>query len=195
MSKEIFSEIVYSKNVIEFVTVANEYCSFVESAERFSRKDFLSRMQKIFPLLYLKASLLPESDIEMSDEELEKFVSEEDYNYIHDKLVAKLGDVDAYQEIYDSSLQYSYIPVEGSLSENITDIYQDLKDFILSYRLGTLEVMNDAFIECRNNFEQYWGQKLVNALRVFHFLLYSNTNLEEDEKDKDLPPKGKMRID
>jgi hypothetical protein len=195
MSKEIFSELVYSKNVIEFVTVANEYCSFIESAEKFPRKDFLSRIQKIFPLLYLKASLLPEPNKEMSEEELEKFVTEEDYNYIQDKLISKLGDVDAYQEIYDSSLQYSYIPVEGSISENITDIYQDLKDFILSYRIGTLEVMNDAFIECRSNFEQYWGQKLVNALRAVHYLLYSNTNLEEDDLESSASRKKKNNID
>ncbi len=195
MSGEIFSELVYSKNVIEFVTVANEYCSFIEKSEHFTRKDFLSRLQKIFPLLYLKASLLPEPDMEISDEEPEKFVAEEDYNYIHDKLLSRLGDVDSYQEIYDSSLQYSYIPVEGSISENITDIYQDLKDFILSYRIGTLEVMNDAFIECKNNFEQYWGQKLVNALRAIHFLLYSDTNLEEDERDQAKPSTEKKRLD
>jgi hypothetical protein len=195
MHDEIFSELVYSKNVIEFVTVANEYCSFIENAEHFSRKDFLSRIQKVFPLLYLKASLLPEPDMELSDEVPEKYVTEEDYNYIHDKLISKLGDADAYQEIYDSSLQYSYIPVEGSISENITDIYQDLKDFILSYRIGTIEVMNDAFIECRNNFEQYWGQKLVNALRAIHFLLYSNTNLEEEDQHPEKPANNKRNLE
>jgi hypothetical protein len=192
MSEEIFSELVYSKNVIEFVTVANEYCSFIEKADQFPRKGFLTRIQKIFPLLYLKASLLPSPDMETSEEEPEKYVTEEDYNYIHDKLIAKLGDADAYQEIYDSSLQYSYIPVEGSISENIADIYQDLKDFILSYRIGTVEVMNDAFIECRNNFEQYWGQKLVNALRAVHYLLYSNTNLEEEDQDPDQKTKKSL---
>jgi hypothetical protein len=192
MSEEIFSELVYSKNVIEFVTVANEYCSFIEKADQFPRKGFLTRIQKIFPLLYLKASLLPSPDMETSEEEPEKYVTEEDYNYIHDKLIAKLGDADAYQEIYDSSLQYSYIPVEGSISENIADIYQDLKDFILSYRIGTVEVMNDAFIECRNNFEQYWGQKLVNALRAVHYLLYSNTNLEEEDQDPDRKTKKSL---
>lgn len=194
MHEEVFSELVYSKNVIEFVTVANEYCSFIEKAEHFSKKDFLSRIQKVFPLLYLKASLLPEPDMELTDEAPEKYVTEEDYNYIHDKLLSRLGDVDAYQEIYDSSLQYSYIPVEGSISENITDIYQDLKDFILSYRIGTIEVMNDAFVECRNNFEQYWGQKLVNALRAIHFLLYSNTNLEEDD-DPEKTTKKRKNLD
>lgn len=195
MHEEVFSELVYSKNVIEFVTVANEYCSFIEKAEHFSRKDFISRTQKIFPLLYLKASLLPEPDMELSDESPEKYVTEEDYNYIHDKLISRLGDADAYQEIYDSSLQYSYIPVEGSIAENITDIYQDLKDFLLSYRIGTIEVMNDAYIECRNNFEQYWGQKLVNALRAIHFLLYSGTNLEEKDQNPDKHAKNGRNLD
>jgi len=182
MSKEVFSEVVYSKNVIEFVTVANEYCSFVESVDHFTRKDFLSRIQKLFPLLYLKASLLPEPDAVVSDDEPEKFVTEDDYNFILNKLVVKFGEFDAYQEIYDSSLQYSYIPVEGSIGENITDIYQDLKDFILCYRIGTVEVMNDALRGCRNDFEQYWGQRLVNGLRAIHYLLYSNANLDEEEK-------------
>jgi hypothetical protein len=182
MSKEVFSEVVYSKNVIEFVTVANEYCSFVETVDHFTRKDFLLRIQKLFPLLYLKASLLPEPDSELPDEVAEKFIGEDDYNFILNKLVVKFGEFDAYQEIYDSSLQYSYIPVEGSIAENITDIYQDLKDFILAYRIGTVEVMNDALRECRTNYEQYWGQRLVNGLRAIHYLLYSNVILEEEDK-------------
>ena len=181
MQKEVFSEVVYSKNVIEFVTVANEYCSFVEAVDDFSRKDFLSRIQKLFPLIYLKASLLPEPDSELPDEVSEKFVSEDDYNFILNKLTVKLGEFDAYQEIYDSSFQYSQIPIEGSIAENITDIYQDLKDFILCYRIGTIEVMNDALRECSTNFEEYWGQRLVNGLRAIHYLLYSNTNLDEED--------------
>ena len=41
--------------------------------------------------------------------------------------------------------------VEANISENVADIYQDLKDFILSYRIGTVEVMRAALWECRNN--------------------------------------------
>ncbi len=182
MRKEVFSEVVYSKNVIEFVTVANEYCSFVEAVDEFSRKDFLSRLQKLLPLLYLKAALLPEPDSELMDEAAEKFVTEEDYNFILNKLTLKLGQFDAYQEIYDSSFQSSQIPVEGSIAENITDVYQDLKDFILCYRIGTVEVMNDALRECRTNFEEFWGQRLVNGLRVIHNLLYSNANIDEEDE-------------
>ena len=181
MSKEPFSEVVYSKNVIEFATVANEYCSFIEAVDQFQRKSFITRVQKLFPLLYLKALLLPVPDIEMSEELPEKFVSEEDYNFILQKLQEKLGQFDAYHEVFDASMQYSAEPIEASISENIADIYQDLKDFILSYRIGTLEVMNDALWECRNNFEQYWGQRLVNGLRALHNLVYGTSDLEETE--------------
>jgi len=183
MSKEPFTEVVYSKNVIEFATVANEFCSFVEAVDQFPRKDFITRVQKLFPLLYLKVALLPEPDIEMSDDAPEKFVSEEDYNFILHKLEAKFGQFDAYHEVFDPSIQYSDLAIEASISENIGDVYQDLKDFILSYRIGTLEVMNDALWECHNNFEQYWGQKLVNGMRAIHNLVYSDSDLEEsDEK-------------
>ena len=181
MSKEPFSEVVYSKNVIEFATVANEYCSFIEAVDQFQRKDFITRLQKLFPLLYLKAALLPEPDMEMTDEAPEKFVSEEDYGFLLGKLEAKFGQFDAYQEVFDPAMQFSEIAIESSISENIADIYQDLKDFILSYRIGTLEVMNDALWECRNNFEQYWGQRLVNGLRAIHALVYGNASLEEVE--------------
>jgi hypothetical protein len=185
MSKEPFSEVVYSKNVIEFATVANEYCSFIEAVDQFSRKDFITRVQKLFPLLYLKAALLPEPDIEMSDDAPEKFVSEQDYNFILHKLEAKLGQFDAYHEVFDPSIEYSEVAIEATISENIADVYQDLRDFILSYRIGTLEVMNDALWECRTNFEQYWGQRLVNGLRAIHNLVYGNSDLEETEKESD----------
>lgn len=184
MSKVPFSEVVYSKNVIEFATVANEYCSFIEAVDQFPRKDFITKVQKLFPLLYLKAALLPEPDIEMTDDAPEKFVSEEDYHFILHKLEAKLGQFDAYHEVFDPSIQYSEVAIEASISENLTDVYQDLKDFILCYRIGTLEVMNDALWECRNNFEQYWGQRLVNGLRAIHHLVYGDSDLDEtDEED------------
>ena len=185
MSKEPFSEVVYSKNVIEFATVANEFCSFIEAVDQFQRKDFITRVQKLFPLLYLKAALLPEPDIEMSDDAPEKFVSEEDYNFILHKLEIKFGQFDAYHEVFDPSMQYSEVALEASISENIADVYQDLKDFILSYRIGTLEVMNDALWECRTNFEQYWGQRLVNGLRAIHNLVYGTSDLDETEKESD----------
>ena len=46
MSEPGIQDIVYSKNVVEFVTVANEYCSTMESAARFSPKENLEKLRQ-----------------------------------------------------------------------------------------------------------------------------------------------------
>ncbi len=175
----LFSDVVYSRNVIEFTTVANEFCAFTESVSDLTRKDFLGKLQKLFPLLYLKASLLPGlNELDDFEDSPEKFVTENDYHFILQKLSSKIGEFDSYPEIFESGTSLGEVNVEASISENVADIYQDLKDFILSYRIGTTDVMRAALWECINNFEQYWGQKLVNGLRAVHMLVYGNINIE-----------------
>ena len=70
MSEGTLGHIVYSKNVIEFVTVANEYCNMVEGQRNEPLSVMLGKLQKILPLVYLKASLLPKVELVL-DEELE----------------------------------------------------------------------------------------------------------------------------
>lgn len=179
MNESLFQDVVYSRNVIEFATVANEFCTFTESVSEHTRKDFLGKLQKMLPLLYLKASLLPGlNELEDSEDTPEKFVTEIDYNFILRKLSSKMGEFDSYPEIFEPGIALGDANVEANISENVADIYQDLKDFILSYRIGTVEVMRTAIWECRNNFEQYWGQKLVNGLRAVHMLVHGNTSIE-----------------
>jgi hypothetical protein len=181
MSKEGLDHIVFSKNVVEFVTVANEYCTFVEQHTRITRQDFIKKAQKILPLLYLKTTLLPEVDL--PDEGIpEKFVTEVDYNFLLNKLSEKLGQFDSYQEVFDEGMQFSETALDASIAENLCDIYQDLKDFIMVYRLGNTDIMTEALIECRHNFETYWGQKLVNCLRALHLLVYGSSDLNENDQ-------------
>lgn len=181
MSQDL-EQIVYSKNVIEFVAVANEYCNFVENHAQVNRRVFVERMQKIFPLVYLKASLLPQIDDEHA-ESPEKFVNEVEYNFLVNKLAEKLAQFDSYQEVFDEGMQFSEGAIGASISENICDIYQDLKDFIMAYRIGTVEIMVDALWECNNNFKTFWGQKLVNGLRAIHSVVYGDVDLNDENPD------------
>ena len=180
MSEELFDHIVYSKNVIEFVTVANEFCAFVENQANFNRVEFIDRSIKILPLLYLKAVMLPPVNDEDA-ETPEKYVTEVDYNFLLNKISEKLAQYDSYQEVFDEGMQFSETPVVASIAENICDIYQDLKDFLLNFRIGTVELMTDALWECQNNFKTYWGQRLVNGLRALHALFYGDIDLEDNE--------------
>ena len=179
MREEGLNSLVYSKNVIELITVANEFCSFLERSDELESIDFMGRLQKILPLLYLKASLLPEFDYE-PEEDLEKYVTEVEYNLIQQKVLYHTGANDDFPEVFLPGMQFSETALTASIAENVADIYQDMKDLIMSFRTLDEEVMGQAVWECQNGFSQIWGQKLVNSLRAIHNLIYSE-NTPDDE--------------
>jgi hypothetical protein len=179
MSEEGLNSLVYSKNVIELITVANEFCSFLERSDEMESADFLSRLQKMLPLLYLKASLLPKFEFEAVDE-LEKYVTEVEYNLIQQKILVHTGAGDDYQEVFIQGMQFSESALTSSIAENVADIYQDIKDLVMSFRTMNDEVMEQALWESQNNFAQIWGQKLVNCLRAVHNLIYSENNADDE---------------
>jgi hypothetical protein len=184
------TEPVYSRNVIEFVAVANEFCKYAEHASQLKGDELLRILQRLLPLMYIKASLLPELSPYFEDGN-EKFVNESDWSIIHETLEKKFGTADTYLEVFDEKTNETEGPVISSISENMADIYQDVKDFLLLYQTGTDEVMNDALWECRMNFENFWGQKLLNAMRAIHKFIYSGEeigkvqeNLQVDDENR-----------
>ncbi|WP_430809761.1 MULTISPECIES: DUF5063 domain-containing protein [unclassified Carboxylicivirga] len=181
--EETYEHIVYSKNVIEFVTVAKEYCSFLESADNFDRKEFVTIATRIIPLLYIKAAVLPKLEFEL-EEEIEKTVDALSYAQIQESISAKLGRFNDYLEVFTPDMERSDSPIIAFIGEDMADIYQDIKDFISAYRLGVTEVMNDAVAAVITNFELYWGQRLVNTLRALHAILYSGDSLDEEEGEE-----------
>ncbi len=176
------SEPVYSRNVVEFVAVANEFCKYAERAEELKGDDLLKILQRILPMMYIKASLLPVLEPFFEDGN-EKFVTESDWVRIDETLRDRFGTADDYLEVFDEKLSDSEGPVVSSVSENMADIYQDIKNFLLLYQTGTPEVMNDAVWECKMNFENFWGQKLVNSMRAIHRFLYSGEEIGKNEKE------------
>ena len=177
-------EIVYSHNSIEFVTVAVQYCAFLEDFKETTESELTDKLTKILPLLYLKASLVPETDT-VNEEDLEITVTENDYNYISSKLYNVFLNNDTYLEVFLQDMKYSETPISASISEDLADIYQDLKNFATIFERGITEDMNDALYGCMENFRLYWGQKLVNVLRALHSLKYSPEidGLGDDELD------------
>ena len=122
MEKE--SQTIFDKNVIEFVTVAAEFCAFLERAERMKRSDFVDTSLKILPLLYLKASMLPKCET-IGEEVLETYVTEEIYEILRINLAELMGDKDDYLDVFVQDMVYSDQPIKKSISEDLADIYQD----------------------------------------------------------------------
>ncbi len=164
--------VVYSAPVVEFVAVAKEFCRFLTEMENQSQKEFIDKLQKFIPLLYLKGSMMPNIDT-YNDEECEDFVTEDEYNALYAQIKAMMGEYDDYLEIYDSSEGYMDEPMVRTISEKVSDIYQDIKNFVLAYRSGVESVMSESLWTLNNNFELYWGRACVDVLRAIHTVKYN----------------------
>lgn len=161
-----------------------EYCKWVEQAEGTPRKKLVEVALKLLPLLYLKASMLPACEM-MGDEAPETFVTEEGYEVIRLTLAEIMAERDDYLDVFVSDMKYSDQPITRYISEDLADIYQDLKDFICVFQLGLNETMNDSLAICQENFRLYWGQKLVNTLRALHEVYYTPSDEEEENEIDD----------
>lgn len=169
---------VYSPAVIEFMTVADQFCKHLVRARSYKSSEFISIMQRLLPFVYLKALALPRFE-PVFEEGNERFVREEEYNLIASSVATLLGQSDSFEEPWDQFLHETGEPAAASISEYLADIYQDIKDCILQYRTGTEDVMNDAVWECSLNFETVWGKKLLSVLRAIHRIVYSGTDIDE----------------
>ncbi len=163
--------------ILEFVTVAAEYCAMLENLSEYDKNRFVNKMQKLLPLLYLKASLLPKV-AESEEGFMQNYVSENDWMALFLGIKEVLGEDTDYLEVFDKRMQDSEAPIVVSLAENFADIYQDLRDFLTNFHLGTEEVINEALWQLQTHFADYWGQYTVNALRAVHHIIVQ-------EKDAD----------
>ena len=115
---ESSSQVIFDKNSIEFVTVAAEYCGFMERCKGAERKTFVDTALKILPLLYLKASLIPECEL-IGEDNLEVIVTEDDYEWIRLSVADVMGAQDDYLEFLAQTLS------EGKdLPQNIIEEYK-----------------------------------------------------------------------
>lgn len=84
------SSAAFDKNTVEFVTVAAEYCSFLEQVFDKEPERVVDVLCKLLPLVYLKAAMLEETEPEGLY--LEESVTESDYEQIRTLLAQKLGE-------------------------------------------------------------------------------------------------------
>ena len=157
------------KTITDFILIAAEYCRAIDNLHQYSPHLFASYAVKILPLLYIKASVLP--SIEDYDRDaVEKFVAEEEWTKVKIRLETIFGKHDNYIETVGRFEESE----EASISENLADIYQDLKDFTQLMAFGINDVKQEAVGEVKRNFTDYWGQRTVNSLKMIHNLYVGN---------------------
>lgn len=163
---------VYQQSTIDFVTIAAQTCLLLEHTTEMEKEEWAEQILCLLPILYMRARTLPSTEPEL-DGEPQQFVQEEDYNYILVGIQTLLGSDDTYLTVLTDDQRYTDEPCMATISEDLADIYQELKDMAANFQTGQEAVMNDAVYLCREQFFNHWGQKLLNAISALHALQIS----------------------
>lgn len=161
---------VTSRQVLEMLTVANDFTLFIEKAEGYTQNQILQYLHRILPAIYLKSSLLPDSEV-TDDDAVEHYVTEEQWENVFNTLRGKFGTEDEYYYV-DLQEKSHHDTIHASISENLADMYQDLKDFVLLYQNPLHAFKENAVKECRRLFQSRFGFRLVNCHAALHYILY-----------------------
>ena len=88
--KEGMKKYIYQDSTIAFVTAAAQTCLLIEQLNEHDREEWREQLLRLLPVLYLRARLLEEAELMMEDEP-QRFVTEEDYNYALVGIRERLG--------------------------------------------------------------------------------------------------------
>lgn len=157
---------LYSQPVLDFVRVSTEYCKYLEQAAGTPAAEFVRVMRVMLPMVYLKATLL--GSVPEAEGWNDKSLTEADYDYIKGTVADIMGSRDSFLDVFVEDFKYSEQPVLCTVSENLADIYQELRELAEVFRNGCDEAMQAGLSECIEEFNLQWGQKLLNSLRTLH---------------------------
>lgn len=160
-----------SPNSLAFIALANEFCGVVEQVTEMEKEDFVAKMLKMLPRIYISAS---DINIKQSLEDgcVEPYLDETVYDNIRNNIAVIMADDDVFLETFEEDMKYSDTPVSATISENIADLYQELYNFVASVRDVNNETIKSVLISCKEEFAEYWGQTLCNVQRALHNVFY-----------------------
>lgn len=154
---------IASSEVIEFYKTAHDFCLTIEQHYKYDEEFFFRYCQRVLPFLYLRGALLPECDCyDWIDNE--RYVTSETWQDIYNSLLSLFAEKNKY--IYWNYSNEEL--VETTMSECITDIYQDLKDFVFLYSKPSFYAKSNAVHYVRKWYYERWGFLILLTLQFLH---------------------------
>lgn len=161
---------LYAKPVLEMVAVATECCKQWEQTEHEETAHFIDTMLQLLPVLYVKTAALGSVPDALGYNSPK--VTEADYDYVRGGVARLMADKDDYLDVFVEDFKYSETPILQTVSENIADIYQALRELVEAFREGYEDAMAAALAETVEGFSMQWGQQVLNVMRALHDVKY-----------------------
>ena len=157
--------------LINLVALCSEYCASLENPGELEKEDFVSSLLGYLPRIYFEFHDIDAGESSKLEEwgfGLSEHLDEMQYETVRIKLAQFFGEDDTYLETFEKDMKYSDTPIAVSISENLTDIYQPLYDFVAEVRESEGDHLEEAFRVCKDAFKDYWSQTLCNVLRALN---------------------------
>ncbi len=158
-------DLIESKHVTELLSISFEFIQFMDKCSKYDKTTIMNYLQKLFPLMYLKGTLIPE--ITPSDDSFdERFVTEEEYQHLFIELKT------IFSTACENEESCNCVDESDKVAEDLCDIYQDLKDFSILYSKQLLASQEFAVHNAREWFIHRWGIHISQLIVHFHTCLY-----------------------
>lgn len=168
-----------SNRLIDLVALSKSYCEVCRDSYQYSKTEFTDRMLDLLPRIYwnffdiTSVVALGENDF------FGDYVDEALYDEIKNGISSVMGVSDTFLETFEEDMKYSETPITATISESLADIYQPLFNFVSVVHDSEGSQLEEAFISCKEDFENYWSQTLCNVLRALNNVKYSFGEEEE----------------
>ena len=126
------SSSLLTPGALAFIGLANEYCQAAAQAGASTPTEFIDRMLRLLPRLYIAATDLP--DPVGAEADIDQAMDEDTYNDAQRSIAALLGENDTYLEVFEQDMKYSDTPIAASISEGLADLLQVMYNFIMTVK-------------------------------------------------------------
>ena len=162
------------------VSAANETAAFLEGINDVSARTFIE--VSVIHLATVYRAILEVGETEpVYESSPEPYITEKDWSDLYQRIAAMLGRHNEILRPADEGEFDRSDLVSHSISEDLADVYQELRDFTSVYSRGMEELMNDAAWDLKERFAEHWGKKLLRALSALHDLYVNGIDPEEEE--------------
>ena len=162
-------EFIIRREVKEYIDSAIVYCDFIESTETINSVEFLTKIRLLLLTLYQQGFMFPLYNGN-SQPDTEDLLGES-YFIVLKKIAQKIGNTNFYTHMYDPTNSKDDKPVVGALSDDLGDIYRDLKGAILQLDLDSETARARALWDLHFLFRNHYAEHIINALYAIHFFL------------------------
>lgn len=168
-----------SPTSLAFIALTNEYCQLIEDVATYDRHGFVEALLKLLPRIYITAIDI-EPSIEYFDAVINQSLDETTYEVVRANISSIMAEEDVYLEVFLEDMKYSDTPIATSISENLSDLFQEFFNLVASLRDLNADEQRQLLGICKENFNEYWGQILCNVLRALHSVMVKDIEYFEN---------------